>query len=72
MKSRSTIVSIMVRHRVALFDQVLVRHEAQSLFIHPSLEILESDGTDDFRSARGIPRRGVYSDHLPILLKLDA
>lgn len=54
-----------------MWDQVLVRREAESLFDHAALRILTGDGQDQFRSVNGLPKGKSFSDHLPIFLKVD-
>ncbi len=50
-----------------LFDQVLLRDSVNPYFDPGSLQILDSDGHDDFRSANmGLPKKR-FSDHLPIV-----
>jgi hypothetical protein len=54
-----------------IFDQVLVRPELLASFESSGLEILVGDGTDSFLSPNGRPKGGAFSDHLPILFKLN-
>jgi hypothetical protein len=53
-----------------VFDQVLLRTDADPYFDHQSLQILDGDGQNNFRSKRGIPKRKKFSDHLPIVFRL--
>jgi exonuclease III len=52
-----------------MFDQVLLRPPLMEKLTH--LEILASDGTEDFVTAEGKPRQDLISDHLPILFELN-
>ena len=52
-----------------MIDQVLYRHAMTSLFDEDALQILASDGTEDFCTASGIPR-SKFPDHFPIVFKL--
>lgn len=52
-----------------IFDQVLLR---PSVMDHMGdLKILDSDGVESFVTTRGRPRNGDFSDHLPLLFRLD-
>jgi hypothetical protein len=52
-----------------MFDQVLLRPELMEQLTH--LEILASDGNEDFVTTEGKPRGNLISDHLPILFELN-
>jgi len=52
-----------------MFDQLLLRPELMDHLTH--LEILDSDGTEEFMTVEGKPRKELISDHLPILFELN-
>jgi hypothetical protein len=52
-------------------EQVLVRPALEPLINANSIRVLTGDGVDMFTSARGIPRKKAFSDHLPIHLDLN-
>lgn len=52
-----------------MYDQVLIRPALVPFF--DNVAILTSDGTIDLINSNGIPRGRTYSDHLPILVKLN-
>jgi hypothetical protein len=54
-----------------IFDQVLIRPELLPHFRNEDLQILATDGTTSFLSAKGLPNQSAASDHLPILFRLD-
>jgi len=54
-----------------MFDQVLVRDAVGPQFDYNSLQILQSDGVNHFCSAKALPNKAVYSDHLPLVFELD-
>jgi exonuclease III len=53
-----------------IFDQVLLRPELIPLFRKGDLEIL-SDGGETSLMRKGVPNRSKFSDHLPILFRLN-
>jgi hypothetical protein len=52
-----------------IYDQVLVRPELVDSLSH--VEILDGDGESTFVTKRGVPRKAVFSDHLPLLFRLN-
>jgi hypothetical protein len=54
-----------------MFDQVLIRPDLLERFRNEDMQILESDGTAKFLSRNGYPNKREYSDHLPILFRLE-
>jgi hypothetical protein len=52
-----------------IYDQVLVRPELVASLSH--VEILDGDGQSTFVTKRGVPRKAVFSDHLPLLFRLN-
>ena len=52
-----------------MFDQVLLRPPLMEKLTH--LEVLVSDGAEEFVTAEGKPRQDLISDHLPILFELN-
>jgi hypothetical protein len=45
--------------------------DAHPFFDHKSLQILDGDGIDNYRSKKkGIPKKKTFSDHLPIVFQL--
>jgi len=54
-----------------MFDQVLIRPELMNRFNELSLEIVESDGRISLLTEDGYPNKEKFSDHLPILFKLQ-
>jgi hypothetical protein len=55
-----------------IFDQVLIRPALLPFWQDESLTILTSDGVVNFLSERGAIRRGeLFSDHLPLLFRLE-
>lgn len=52
-----------------MFDQVLLRPGLMEQLTF--LEILASDGSEEFVTAEGKPREALVSDHLPILFELN-
>src|SRR5438309_1508473 len=53
-----------------MFDQVLVRPDLLPYFRNEDLKIITGDGRTSFLSRKGLPKRSVVSDHLPVLFKL--
>ncbi|WP_008311502.1 endonuclease/exonuclease/phosphatase family protein [Leptolyngbya sp. PCC 6406] len=54
-----------------VFDQVLIRPDLINRFAFQNLKRLLEIGTTSLLSGKGIPRKNVYSDHLPIIFSLD-
>ncbi|GAB4231488.1 MAG: hypothetical protein Kow00121_59800 [Elainellaceae cyanobacterium] len=54
-----------------MLDQVLIRPDLLDRFDNENLQILESDGETSFLSDQGLPNKNLFSDHLPLLLKLE-
>jgi endonuclease/exonuclease/phosphatase family metal-dependent hydrolase len=54
-----------------MFDQVLLRPGLLPCFRNRDLRIVVSDGTQSLLTERGLPNRALFSDHLPILFRLD-
>jgi hypothetical protein len=54
-----------------LFDQVIYRHAASPLFNGDVPRIIQSDGSEQFCSTKGLPLRDRFSDHLPVIFELD-
>lgn len=54
-----------------MFDQVLLRPALLPLFKNKDLRILIGDGESSLLTPDGLPDRRAYSDHLPILFRLD-
>jgi hypothetical protein len=54
-----------------LFDQVMIRPELLPVWDANSPEILTGDGIDSFLTSRGTPARNRFSDHLPLLFRLN-
>jgi hypothetical protein len=50
-------------------DQVLLRPSL--LAFNPTVEIITGDGIDSFTTPRDIPRKRLFSDHLPVLLTIN-
>lgn len=64
-------VSEQVEYFWHMFDQVLIRPELLSIFKTEELKILTSGSVTSLVTAKGMPKRSVASDHLPILFQLD-
>jgi exonuclease III len=54
-----------------IFDQVLVRPDLLSQWDDESLRILTSNGQQSFLTAKGLPDTINFSDHLPLLFRLN-
>ena len=54
-----------------MLDQVLIRPDLLDRFDPQDLQILDSDGEISFLSDQGLPNKRRFSDHLPLLFKLD-
>lgn len=54
-----------------MFDQVLIRPSLIEFFQHDSLKILSQASEASFLTVRGLPDKSIFSDHLPILFKLN-
>jgi hypothetical protein len=54
-----------------IFDQVLVRPDLLNQWDDESLQILTSDGQQSFLTPKGLPDTKNFSDHLPLLFKLN-
>jgi len=54
-----------------MFDQVLVRPELLDYFKDDELRIITNDGTTSLIDKNGIPNKIKFSDHLPVIFKLD-
>jgi hypothetical protein len=54
-----------------MFDQVLIRPDLLDSFQTETLQIIDFAGSEPLVSRQGIPRKGKYSDHLPILFQLN-
>ena len=55
-----------------LLDQFLLSPELLNAAEVSNVEILKDDGVESFLNAEGRIRADVYSDHLPILLRLTS
>lgn len=53
------------------FDQVLVRPDLLEFFRNEDIKVLTQLGDQSFLSPRGLPKKAIASDHLPILFKLN-
>lgn len=54
-----------------MFDQVLLRPDLVPFFRHRELKILVTDGVTSFLNRQGVPDRVRFSDHLPVLFRLQ-
>lgn len=54
-----------------MFDQVLVRPELLEFFRNEDIKVLSECGDSLFLSQKGLPKKSVLSDHLPVLFKLS-
>jgi len=54
-----------------IFDQVLLRPAMYQLCSNIDVEILESDGYAPFLLPTGAPNTKVFSDHLPLLVRIE-
>ncbi|NKB18146.1 MAG: hypothetical protein HC770_08835 [Pseudanabaena sp. CRU_2_10] len=54
-----------------IFDQVLVRPALLDLWDEESLQILTGDGQQSFLTPSGFPNAKSFSDHLPLLFRLN-
>jgi hypothetical protein len=54
-----------------MYDQVLVRPALLDYFKDNELRILDSDGSISLLNKNGIPNKSRFSDHLPLIFKLD-
>ncbi len=54
-----------------IFDQVLIRPDLLSQWDDKSLQILTSNGQQSFLTAKGLPDTINFSDHLPLLFRLN-
>ena len=54
-----------------IFDQVLIRPALYQLCGNIDVEILDSDGHAQFLLPNGAPNTKVYSDHLPLLVRIE-
>ncbi len=54
-----------------IFDQVLIRPDLLSKWDDKSLQILTSNGQQSFLTAKGLPDTKNFSDHLPLLFRLN-
>jgi len=63
-------VSQHVSYEWNLFDQVLVRPELKGFLAADCVDIVDSIGGDSLTKGFDRPDRDLYSDHLPIVLKL--
>lgn len=54
-----------------MFDQVLVRPVLLDRFSNEGVEIVQSSRNDSLLSPSGLPNQELYSDHLPIVFKLN-
>ena len=53
-----------------VLDQVILRPSLISNFVKESLEIIHTDGVNSLITTNQVPRRSVYSDHLPLFFTL--
>ena len=60
-----------VTHFWNVFDQVLIRPGLLDSFDSEALTILDSDGSQSLLSKGGLPNSSRFSDHLPILFRLN-
>lgn len=63
--------AVPVHHFWNIFDQVLLRPDVLPFFKNDKLQILVTDGEKKFLDNKGRPDSNNYSDHLPILFKLN-
>jgi len=54
-----------------MYDQVLIRPDLLRFFDNDELKILYGDGTNSFVDHNGRPNAAEFSDHLPVLFKLN-
>jgi len=54
-----------------MFDQVLVRPQLLGRFRNETVRIVERVGKAQLLDRRGIPDASRFSDHLPVLFRLD-
>jgi hypothetical protein len=55
----------------SMLDQVVLRPDVIGMFDHRTLAILDEIEGTSLLSNTGIPRRGLVSDHLPVIFELD-
>ncbi|WP_462250910.1 endonuclease/exonuclease/phosphatase family protein [Ferruginibacter sp.] len=63
--------SELVSYQWNIFDQVLLRPEIISNFDKTSLEIITTDGVNNFVRNNNRPNSGLFSDHLPIKFTIN-
>lgn len=54
-----------------MYDQVLIRPDLLRFFDNDELALLQEDGTNSFLDHNGRPNKAEFSDHLPVLFKLN-
>jgi hypothetical protein len=54
-----------------MLDQVLLRPGLLPYFKNSDLKILTTDGQVNLLNQRGLPDRGQFSDHLPVVFRLE-
>lgn len=54
-----------------IFDQILIRPTLYQLCSSVDVKILDSDGHAPFLLSNGTPNTKVYSDHLPLLVRIE-
>jgi exonuclease III len=54
-----------------MFDQVLIRPDLLAYFKDEELRILDHDGNNSLLNQNRVPNKSVFSDHLPLIFKLD-
>jgi exonuclease III len=54
-----------------MFDQVLIRPELLDYFKDDELRILDNDGVSSLLSRNRVPNKSDFSDHLPLIFKID-
>ena len=54
-----------------MFDQVLLRPELLPAFRGQDLKVLVTDGSTALLDDKGLPNRKEFSDHLPLLFRLN-
>ncbi|WP_426491247.1 endonuclease/exonuclease/phosphatase family protein [Hymenobacter sp. 102] len=59
-----------ISHEWNIYDQIIMRPRLKSYLDDPFLKIIKNIGGEDITKVFNRPDREVYSDHLPVILKL--